>query len=62
MKASTSMQAEHAHGGLFHRVAHDVTIALDWLAGPAMSQQERRERVVAEVQSLKYDTSALHLP
>ena len=62
MKANTSMQAEQGHGGLLHRVAHDVSAALDWLTGPAMSQQERQDRVVAEAQSLKYDTSAPHLP
>lgn len=59
MKANTSLQREHNHDGLFSRIAHDVTVALDWLTGPAMSQQERRERLMAEVQNLKHDTSAL---
>ena len=62
MKVTVSMHAEQSHGGLFHRLAHDVSAALDWLAGPAMSQQERRDRVVAEAQGLKHDTSAMHLP
>ena len=61
MKANTSMHTEHSHAGLLDRVAHDLSAALGWLAGPAMSDQERKERVVAEVQNLKYDTSALHL-
>ena len=61
MKANTSLHAEHNHAGLFSRVTHDVSAALDWLTGPAMSEQERRERVRAEVQNLRYDTSALHL-
>ncbi len=59
MKANSSQHSEQDHNGLFGRVAHEVSAALDWLAGPAMSEQERRERLMAEVQNLKHDTSAL---
>ena len=61
MKANNSLHAEQNTGGLLGRVAHDLSAALEWLSGPAMSEQDRRERVVAEVQNLKFDTSALHL-
>ena len=61
MKANTSIHAEHDHAGWLSRVAHDVSVALDWLTGPAMSEQERQDRVVAEVQNLKYDVRALQL-
>ncbi len=61
MKASNYFQANHAHTGLFGRVAHDVSAALEWLGGPAMSEQRRRERDMAEVYRLKHDTSAMHL-
>ena len=61
MKANTVTHTEHNHAGLFGRVAHEVSTALDWLTGPAMSEQERTERATAQVQNLKYDTSALHL-
>lgn len=61
MKANTVTHTEHNHAGLFGHVARDVSAVLDWLAGPAMSERRRRERVMAEVRRLKYDTTALHL-
>ena len=61
MKANTSIHAEHDHAGWLSRVALDVSVALDWLTGPVMSEQERQDRVVAEVQNLKYDVRALQL-
>ena len=61
MKANNSIHAEDNHTGLLGRVAHDLSTALDWLTGPAMSEQERTERAVAEVRNLRYDASALHL-
>ena len=61
MKESNSIQANHKNDGLFSRVAHDMSAALEWLGGPAMSEQRRRERDMAEVYRLKHDTSAMHL-
>ena len=58
MKANASVNTEHNHTGLFGRVAHDAWAAVEWLAGPAMSEQERTERAVAEFQRFKYDTRA----
>ncbi len=59
MKASATLRADHDDVGLFSRVAHEVSTAMDWLTGPAMSGLERRERLMAEVKSLRHDTSAL---
>ena len=61
MKANTSMHSEHDHAGLISRVAHDLSAALEWVTGPAMSEQERVERAMAEAKRLRYDTSAMHL-
>ena len=61
MKSNTVTHTERNHAGLFGRVAHEVSAFLEWLAGPAMSERRRKERVMAEVRRLKYDTSALHL-
>jgi len=61
MKESTSIQANQDYAGLIGRVAHDLSAALDWLAGPAMSELGRRERDMAEVRRRKCDTSAMHL-
>lgn len=61
MHTHISIHNDHSHGGLFSRVAHELGAAIDWLTGPAMSDQERQERVVAEVQNLRYDTTAIHL-
>ena len=61
MHTHFSIHTDHNHDGLFSRFAHELSAALDWLSGPPMSEQDRRDRVVAEVQNLKYDTSALHL-
>jgi hypothetical protein len=61
MKANISMPIEHNHSGLFGRVTHDFSAALEWLAGPGMSEQERTARAMSEVQRHKYDASPLHL-
>ena len=61
MKANASIHADHNQPGLFSRVARDVSSAMDWLTGPAMSEQERQDRVVAQVQNLKCDASAMQL-
>ncbi len=37
---------ENNHEGLFSRVTRDLGTALDWLTGPAMSQQERLDRTL----------------
>ena len=39
MKFNASIHEEQNHAGLFGRVAQDLSAALDWLTGPAMSQQ-----------------------
>ena len=59
MKANASLHTDPNHAGLFNRIANDLSAALEWLAGPAMSEQERRERLMAEVQNLKHETSAI---
>ena len=40
--------------GLFDRVNRHLGTAINWLSGPAMSEQERFDRVKAEVQSDKH--------
>lgn len=39
---------------LFDRLNRRLGNAIEWLSGPAMSEQERFDRVRAEVQSDKY--------
>ena len=45
---------ENNHEGLFSRVTRDLGTALDWLTGPAMSQQERLDRTLLETQHDKH--------
>ncbi|MDE2780075.1 MAG: hypothetical protein OXN21_03660 [Chloroflexota bacterium] len=51
----------HFHGsegsnqdGVLDRLNRRLGNAIEWLSGPAMSEQERFDRVRAEVQSDKY--------
>ena len=44
---------DHSHDGPFSRITRRLGGTLDWIAGPAMSQQERMERTLAEVQNEK---------
>ena len=42
---------DHNHDGPFSRLTRDLGGTLDWVTGPAMSQQERMELTLAEVQN-----------
>lgn len=59
MHAHIHVHFDHHHGGLFSRIARDLGAAYDWLAGPAMSEQERLDRELAEARSSKYAEGAL---
>ena len=50
---------DHDHDGLFGRVTRDLGSALDWLTGPAMSQQQRLDRARSEAQNDKHGYGVL---
>ena len=39
--------------GLLNRIARDIVAVYDWLSGPPMSEQERLNRMLAEVRPLR---------
>ncbi len=61
MQVHLSLHLDHNQEGVVGRAARNLGTALNWLSGPAMSEQERQERDLAEVRNLKHDVSALHL-
>ena len=42
---------DHNRNGPFSRLTRELGGALDWITGPAMSQQELMERTLAEIQN-----------
>lgn len=49
MHAHFSVHWDHRNDGRLSRVARELGSAYSWLAGPALSAQERRRRELAEV-------------
>ena len=50
---------DHNHDGLLTRIARDLGVAYDWLAGPGLSDQERLNRELAEARNGKYGVGAI---
>ncbi len=59
MNAHIHIHLDHNHDGLFNRIARDLGAAYDWLAGPALSEQERVNRALAEARNGKFGPEAL---
>lgn len=59
MHAHFSVHWDHRHDGLFSRMARELGAAYDWLAGPAMSEQARLRRELAEAGSWRRLTGSL---
>lgn len=49
MHAHFSVHWDHGNDGLLSRVARELGSAYSWLAGPALSEQERQRRELSEV-------------
>jgi hypothetical protein len=45
--------ADNHPEGLLNRIARDIVAVYDWLSGPPMSEQERTNRMLAEVRPLR---------
>ena len=54
MHAHLHFGFERQHEGFLTRVGRDVALALDWLAGPAMSACDRQNRLRAEVSNDRF--------
>lgn len=59
MHAHFSVHWAHGHDGLLGRVARDLGAAYAWLTGPALSEQERQRRELAEIGAWNYLSGAL---
>ena len=59
MHAHFSVHWDHGHAGLLGRVARDLGAAYAWLAGPALSEQERQRRELAEIGAWNHLSGAL---
>ena len=54
MSVQLHVHFDHHHDGFLARLSRDLGHALDWIAGPAMSEQQRYDRLQAEVRGDKY--------
>ena len=54
-----SLHRDHSHRDLVGRISHEVGAALDWLTGPAMTDQERTEQTLADAHNQRFGDSAL---
>lgn len=59
MHAHLSVHFDHRPDGLLGRVTRELGSAYSWLAGPALSEQERRHRELAEIAGRNRLTDAL---
>ncbi len=54
MHAHLHIHLDHNHDGLLTRMGRDLGLAFNWLGGPAMSDQDRLNRVQAEARNDRY--------
>ena len=59
MHVHISMHRDHSHNDVFGRISRDLESALDWLTGPAMTEQERQEQTLADVRNRRFEDSVL---
>ncbi len=50
---------DHNHDGVLGRVSRNVSATLDWLAGPAMTEQERRDQTIADVHNRRFEETVI---
>ena len=54
-----SIHFDHNHDGLLGRMSRNMGAALDWLTGPAMTAQERREQTLADVRNRRFEDTVI---
>ena len=59
MHAHVSLHLDRNHDGLVSRVAREVGVALDWISGPALSDQQYLERARAEARNERHGYGVL---
>ena len=59
MHAHITVHFDHSHDGLFGRFSHNVGTALDWLTGPALTDQERSQQTLADIRNRRFEDSVL---
>ena len=58
-RIQVQMHLDHNHDGPFSRIARNLEVANDWLAGPSMSDRERASRKLAEARNSRYESLML---
>ena len=59
MHAHFTVHFDHNHNGLIGRFSRNVGTALDWLTGPALTDQERSQQTLADVRNRRFEDSVL---
>ena len=59
MHLHVSLHRSHSHDGLVCRISRDLGAALDWLTGPAMTEQDRLQLDLADVRNRAHETGSL---
>lgn len=59
MQTHIHIHSDHSHDGLFSRVSRELGSVLEWFSGPALSQEQRFNRVQAEARNDRYGYGVL---
>lgn len=59
MHVHICMHRDHTHDDLVGRVSRDLGNAVEWLTGPAMTDQERREHALADVRNRRFEDTVI---
>ena len=54
MHAHIHVHFDHNNDGLFSQVARELANAMDWVTGPALPEQQKRDLTLAEAQNRKF--------
>ena len=59
MHLHIALHKDHSHNDLLGRVSRDLGAALDWLTGPAMSEQDRLHSTLADARNRSCENGVL---
>ena len=54
MQVNMHVHFDHNNDGLFSQVARELANAIDWVTGPALPEQQKRDLTLAEAQNRKF--------
>ena len=59
MHLHIALHKDHSHNELLGRISRDLGSALDWVSGPATTEQDRAQLRLADVRNRAYENGVL---